>query len=116
VAIKFIPDLSDDRRLTPVPDVDEHIYEKQVRRASEWDTTYAFRLAEARAKDRARMELIRRIDMEAKRLSEESMTTLSASYFSTADGNWRNFRDEARNNVEREIDGVADASLNAIKL
>jgi hypothetical protein len=116
MAIKFLPDLADDRRLTPVPDVNEHIYENQVQRSSDWDTTYAFRLAEAIAKDRARMELIRRVDMEAKRLSEESMTTLSASYFSSADGNWRNFRDQARQNVEREIDGVAGASLNAIKL
>lgn len=94
---------------------DPHYYEKQVARGAPWDTGYAFRLAAARAKDKARSKLVRAIRLEAKRLQSASYTTLGADYL-TRDHGFNAFVGEAHTNVTRSIDGVRDAPDDAIKL
>jgi|GEM_PF-3055100 len=94
---------------------DPHHYEKQVARGAPWDTGYAFRLATARAKDKARTKLVRAIRLEAKQMKSASYTTLGADYL-TRDHGINTFIGEAHANVVRSIDGVRDAPDDAIKL
>ncbi len=97
-------------------------YRKQARGGgifwgTAFDDTSAFRYAEAKAKDQARNALIMAIRMEAKRLQEESNTTLGLDYLTRAH-DIASFNGQATGNVrvQRTVDGVPDAPDDAIKL
>lgn len=101
---------------------DHQYYRKKVDRGGvfwggAFDDTFAFRYAEAKAKDQARNSLIRAIRTEAKRLQEASNTTLGLDYL-TRDHDIASFNGQATGNVrvQRSIDGVPDAPDDAIKL
>lgn len=89
-----------------VEGVDRHYYEKQVGPSSPFDDTHAFRLAAARAKDKARHQLIRAVQQEEERLRSESLSGLG------------DYSQEARRNTiaNRSVDGVKGAPDDAIKL
>lgn len=89
---------------------DPHFYEKQVQRGAAWDTTYAFRLATAKAKDRARNQLARAVQSEARQAQWKAAGGL---------GGFRDFNSvlgEAHAKVKRSINGVEGAPLDDIKL
>ena len=114
---RIIPDSS---QLTQVVDdigrvsnnYDQHFYEKQVvPRGPAWDTTYAFRLATAKAKDRARNQLARAVQLEARQIQWRAAGGLS--------GGFRDFNSvlgEAHAKVTRSVNGVDGAPLDNIKL
>ena len=86
--------------------VDRHHYEKQIGPSSPFDRTHAFRLATARAKDRARHKLIRAIRKKEREARGNSLTGLG------------DFSQAARREVyaQRTVDGVKGATDDAIKL
>lgn len=86
--------------------VDRHYYEKQVGPSSPFDETHAFRRAAARAKDRARHQLIRAIRDKEREARGNSFTGLG------------DFSQAARSEVyaQRTVDGVKGATDDAIKL
>lgn len=83
-----------------VDGVDRHYYENQVGAASPFDDTFQFRLAAARAKDRARHHLIKAVRVEAAK-ARGGMISDGAT---------------ARAAERRSIDGVEGATDDAIKL
>lgn len=115
VTTRVVPDQAE---LTQVVDdighvsnsYDKHFYEKQVQRGAAWDTTYAFRLATAKAKDRARNQLARAVQLEARQAQWAAAGGL---------GGFRDFNSvlgEAHGKVTRSVNGVEGASLDDIKL
>lgn len=116
VTTRVVPDQAE---LTQVVDdighvsrsYDQHFYEKQVQRGAAWDTTYAFRLATAKAKDRARNQLARAVQLEARQAQWRAAGGLG--------GGFRDFNSvlgEAHAKVTRSVNGVEGASLDDIKL
>lgn len=87
-----------------VDGVDRHFYENQVGPSSHFDDTHAFRLATARAKDKARHQLIKAIQKADQDARYNSFTGFGADSISDA------------TSVSRSIDGVERASDEAIKL
>ncbi|MBR1198829.1 hypothetical protein JQ574_22795 [Bradyrhizobium sp. AUGA SZCCT0158] len=113
--VKFIP--GQDDPAADLDGVDKHYYRNQVGPSSPFDTTHAFRWAEARAKDRARHNLIRAVRKEEQRLRNETFAggvRVDSSLNVVVD----DFSAEARQNVlnNRTIDGIAGAKDDAIKL
>lgn len=115
MATRLVPDPSE---LTQVVDehgrisnsYDRHFYEKQVQRGAAWDTSYAFRLATAKAKDRARNQLASAVQMEARQAQRQAAGGL---------GGFRDFNSvlgQAHAKVTRSINGVEGAPLDDIKL
>lgn len=102
---RFVPDQDTDPAISGV---DRHFYERQVGAASPFDATHAFRLAAARAKDKARHELIRAVqkaDEDARQnrgLGRELGDVLAGNPTGAV--------------TTRTIEGVAGASDDAIKL
>jgi hypothetical protein len=101
---------------------DHLYYRKQVQGGGvfwggAFDDTFAFRYAAAKAKDMARNALIRAVRTEARRLQEESNTTLGLDYLNR-DHDIAAFNGQAAGNarVQRSVDGVPDAPDDAIKL
>lgn len=86
--------------------VDRHYYEKQVGPSSPFDSTHAFRLAAAIAKDRARHELIKAIRAQEREARGNSFTGLG------------DVSPAARSEVyaQRAVDGVKGATDDSIKL
>lgn len=86
--------------------VDRHYYENQVGAASPLDEAHAFRLAAARAKDRARHDLIRAIRAKEREARGDTF------------GGFGQVTPAARGEIyaQRTVDGVKSATDDAIKL
>lgn len=110
MATKFVPDSSSNE--PDIPGVDRHYYEKQIGPASPFDDTYAFRLAVARAKDKARHKLIRAVQAAADEADRSGF-----DFAGTGRGIIKYHTDDvARGLVKRSVDGVDGAPDDAIKL
>lgn len=101
----FVPD---NNQSDFIDGVDRHFYENQVGASSPFDETFAFRLAAAVAKDRARHQLVRAIRKadEDARFNRSTGQELGDVLRGNPDGS----------GIKRSIDGVDGASDNAIKL
>lgn len=89
-----------------IPGVDRHYYENQVGPSSLTDDTFAFRLATAVAKDKARHELIRAV--------QKANRDARSDLFGAQD--YEAFIGNGTQSFTRSIDGVEGASDDAIKL
>jgi hypothetical protein len=101
MATKLVPD---NNSSDFVEGIDRHYYQNQVGPASPFDTTHAFRLAAAIAKDKARHQMVRAVREADRKARSESFTGFGNDSLMGA------------MSVSRSINGVEGAPDENIKL
>lgn len=103
----MVTQIKTDTQAQWVDGVDRHYYEKQVGAANPFDDKYQFKLAAARAKDKARHEMIRAVrnaaqDARERRGVGQELGDILSGRQATSEKRW--------------VDGVEGAPDDAIKL